>query len=381
MGPLAGKRIIEMGGIGPGPLAGMMFADMGAEVILVERKSTGKPPVGPVVDERFAIANRGKKSVALDLKQPGARDVVLRLLAGADGLIEGFRPGVMERLGLGPVHCLEANPALVYGRLTGWGQDGPLAQAAGHEINYMALAGALWHSGRGAAPPSAPPTMAGDFSAALLLVTGMLAAMLKAGETGSGDVVDAAISDGSVLSTTLLYGLFEAGYWRVERQQNVLDGGAYWYDAYECADGGFITLGALEPQFHELLLDKLGLADEPLFSDRDDRSRWPAQKARVGELIRTKSRQYWCDLLEGSDVCFAPVLDFAAAPRHPHNLARGTFTRVDGVTQPAPAPRFRDSPTGIAGPPPVCGEHADDVLAAAGYSEAELADLRDKGVL
>lgn len=358
-----------------------MFADMGAEVILVERKSTGKRPVGPAVDERYAIANRGKKSIALDLKQPDARDIVLRLLAGADGLLEGFRPGVMERLGLGPSVCLEANPALVYGRITGWGQDGPLAQAAGHEINYMALAGALWHSGRGDTPPSVPPTMTGDYSGALLLVVGMLAAMLQSGETGKGEIVDAAISDGSALSTALLYGLFEAGYWRVERQQNMLDGGAYWYDAYECADGRYISIGALEPQFHALLLEKLGLADDPLFDDRDDRRRWPEQKARMTELIRTRPRQHWCDLLEGSDACFAPVLDFAEAPQHPHNVARGTYTRVGDVTQPAPAPRFGRGAPRLPGSPPAPGEHGEQVLAAAGFSATEIASLRSKAVL
>jgi alpha-methylacyl-CoA racemase len=382
MGPLAGKRIIEMGGIGPAPVCGMMLADMGAEVILIERKADPVNRTGMLENANAKIMNRGKKSIAIDLKAQGAIDIMLRLLRDADGLIEAFRPGVMERLGLGPNACLDANPRLAYGRMTGWGQDGPLSQAAGHDINYVALSGALWYGGRADSPPTVPPTLVGDIAGgSMLLAVGMLAAMLNAQSTGKGQVVDAAISDGSAAATSLLYALFQNGQWSPQRQDNPLDGASHWYDTYETADGKYVSVGSIEPQFYALLLEKLGLADDPDFANQYDKQRWPELKRRFVELFRAKTRAEWCDLMEGTDICFAPVLDFDDAPEHPHNLARGTFTEVAGVKQPAPAPRFSETRSEIASPPPDLGQDTDSVLAAAGYSEAQLTNLRGQGVI
>jgi len=382
MGPLAGKRIIEMGGIGPAPVCGMMLADMGAEVILIERKADPVNRTGMLENANAKIMNRGKKSLAIDLKGEGATDVVLRLLRDADGLIEAFRPGVMERLGLGPEACLDANPRLAYGRMTGWGQDGPLSQAAGHDINYVALSGALWYGGRADSPPTVPPTLVGDIAGgSMLLAVGMLAAMLCAQTTGKGQVVDAAISDGSAAATSLLYALFQNGQWSAQRQDNPLDGAAHWYDTYETADGKYVSVGSIEPQFYALLLEQLGLADDPDFADQYDKQRWPELKQRFAELFRAKTRAEWCDLMEGTDICFAPVLDFDEAPEHPHNLARGTFTEVAGVKQPAPAPIFSETRSEISSAPPDLGQDTDSVLAAAGYSDAQLANLREQGVI
>lgn len=382
MGPLAGKRIVEIAGIGPCPFAGMMLADMGADVVLVERKTRDGGTAGDGLDPRFTIMNRGKRSIAIDLKADGAVDVVLRLVAGADGLIEGFRPGVMERLGLGPDVCHAVNPRLVYGRMTGWGQTGPLAQAAGHDLNYIALSGAAWYGGRADSPPTAPPTLVGDIGGgAMVLVVGLLAALIGAESTGRGQVVDAAVVDGSALATTLLGALYAAGLWRRERIANMLDGASPWYDTYECADGKFVSVAALEPAFYRQLIDKLGLAADPDFDDQFDARRWPAQKARVAALFRTKSRAQWCDLLEGTDACFAPVLDFEEARAHPHNRARGVFTTVDGINQPAPAPRFSETPSAIASPPPARGEHGVELLEAVGYDGDEIRRLAERGVI
>src|SRR5210317_2219926 len=273
MGPLAGKKIIEIAGLGPGPVCGMLLADMGAEVTVIDRRATANP--GALALANAAIMNRGKKSIALDLKKAGGRDVALRLLENANGLIEGFRPGVMERLGLGPDDCLEANPRLVYGRMTGWGQAGPLSQVAGHDINYVALSGALWYGGRADSPPTVPPTLVGDIAGgSMLLAVGMLATMLNAQSTGKGQVVDAAISDGSAAATSLLYALFQNGQWSPQRQDNPLDGASHWYDTYETADGKYVSVGSIEPQFYALLLEKLGLADDPDFADQYDKQRW-----------------------------------------------------------------------------------------------------------
>ena len=382
MGPLAGKRIIEMGGIGPAPVCGMMLADMGAEVILIERKADPVNRTGMLENANAKIMNRGKKSIAIDLKAQGAIDIMLRLLRDADGLIEAFRPGVMERLGLGPNACLDANPRLAYGRMTGWGQDGPLSQAAGHDINYVALSGALWYGGRADSPPTVPPTLVGDIAGgSMLLAVGMLAAMLNAQTTGKGQVVDAAISDGSAAATSLLYALFQNGQWSPQRQDNPLDGASHWYDTYETADGKYVSVGSIEPQFYALLLEQLGLADDPDFANQYDKQRWPELKQRFAELFRAKTRAEWCDLMEGTDICFAPVLDFDEAPEHPHNKARGTFTEVAGVTQPAPAPIFSETRSEIASAPPDLGQDTDSVLAAAGYSDAQLANLREQGVI
>src|SRR5690606_9236882 len=268
------------------------------------------------------------------LKKPGAAAAVLRLVEQADLLVEGFRPGVMERLGLGPEACHKVNPRLVYGRITGWGQDGPLAQAAGHDINYIALSGALFHGGHAACPPAAPPTLVGDLGGgAMMLAVGLLAALLHARETGQGQVIDAAICDGTALLTVLLYGLQQQGMWIDRRQANFLDGGAHWYDCYECADGNYVSVGALEPAFYRELVERCGLADDPLFEAQFDPSQWPEQKARFQALFRTRTRDEWCALLEGTDACFAPVLNLSEAPAHPHNAARGTFVEVEDVTQ------------------------------------------------
>ena len=380
MGPLAGKKIVEIAGLGPGPVCGMLLADMGAEVTVIDRPATSNPSALALANA--AIMNRGKKSIALDLKMEGGRDVVLRLLENANGLIEGFRPGVMERLGLGPGNCLEVNPRLVYGPMTGWGQAGPLSQVAGHDLNYVALSGALWYGGRADSPPTVPPTLVGDMGGgAMLLAIGMLAAMMNAQETGKGQVVDAAMIDGSALSTTLLYALFQSGNWTLNRQDNFLDGAAYWYDTYECADGKYVSIGSIEPEFHALLLEKLGLEDDPDFAQQYKKDRWSELKARFVDIFKTKTRDEWCARLEGSDVCFAPVLDFAEAPRHPHNRARGVFTKVAGVTQPAPAPRFSETPSEIGSAPPESGEHTAEILAAAGYSEQELGRLRAMNII
>ncbi len=377
MGPLAGMRIIEFGGIGPAPFCGMLFADMGADVIVIDRKRVATNTFAPSQAAKFVLANRGKKSIALDLKQAATTELVLRLLENADGLIEGFRPGVMERLGLGPDICLAANPKLVYGRMTGWGQYGPLSQSAGHDLNYIALSGALYYGGRANSPPSSPPTLVGDVGGgALMLLAGMLAALINVQKSAQGQVVDAAITDGAALATTLLYGLHQEGRWQSRRQANLLDGGSHWYDCYECADGKFISLAALEPGFYALLLQKLGLDEDPDFAEQFDAARWPRLKQRFVEIFKGRTRHEWCDLLEGTDVCFAPVLDFDEAPQHAHNRARQTFTSLAGVTQPAPAPRFSETATKISSPPPEPGEQTDEVLRMTGLTGDEIAALR-----
>ncbi|EKE43232.1 alpha-methylacyl-CoA racemase [Oceaniovalibus guishaninsula JLT2003] len=333
-GPLAGLRIVEFAGIGPGPFAAMMLADMGADIVRIARPGDAAAPDDPIL--------RGRRGVALDLKSARGRDAALHLIGQADGLIEGFRPGVMERLSLGPEACHAVNPRLVYGRMTGWGQTGPLARAAGHDINYLALSGALWSTGEAGRPPVAPLNLLGDYGAgAMLLVAGMLAALLAAARTGQGNVIDAAICDGSALLMTMFYDKIARGEWEVARQSNRLDGGAPFYGVYECADGRWISLAPLEPQFHALFLSLLGLPDEDA-ADRHDKARWPARRAEFAAIFRRRTRDEWCALFEGTDVCFAPVLDPDEAPGHPHNRARAVFTH-DPVT-PAPAPRFGSSP-------------------------------------
>jgi len=384
MGPLAGTKVIEIGGIGPGPFCGMLLADMGADVVLIERKSDSASPLDLQAGDfsKYSIVHRGKKSVAMDLKKPGAAHSILRLVCDADILIEGFRPGVMEKLGLGPDECFERNPRLVYGRITGWGQDGPLSQCAGHDINYIALAGALYHGGHKASPPAAPPTLVGDVGGgAMVLAVGLLAALLAARQNGQGQIVDAAISDGAALMTSLLLGLQRQGIWVDRRQSNLLDGGAHWYDCYECADGEYISIGALEPRFYRQLLERCGLGDDPDFAPQFDRARWPGQKEKMAKLFKGRKRAEWCEILEGTDACFAPVLSLADAPLHPHNQARSTFVEVDDVVQPAPAPRFGRTPGAISGKPPANGEHTLAVLAAAGFSEQEISRLQAQNVI
>jgi len=378
MAVLSGITIVELAGIGPGPFCGMLLADLGADVILVERLSAS----GVVADlGPAAIHHRGKRSIAIDLKSPSGRELVLRLVERADAVIEGMRPGVMERLGLGPEECQARNPRLVYGRVTGWGQNGPLAQAAGHDNNYIALSGALWYASQPGQPPVAPTTLIGDLAGgALYLAIGVLAALLSARNTGRGDVIDAAMVDGSAHLMNLLLALKAGGQLPSERGTGLLDG-PHWFNTYRCADGGFITLGSLEPQFHALLLERLGLSDDPMFADGYDPQRWPAQRKQFELLFATRTRDEWSALLEGSDACFAPVLPPEEAARHPHMVARGVYTERDGMLQANPAPRFASQPAPIPGPVPRRGEHADEILRAAGFDAAEIESLRSAKVI
>jgi alpha-methylacyl-CoA racemase len=373
MGVLDGVRVIEIAGIGPGPFCGMLLADMGADVILVERPDgrSGDPSeLG-----KNAIINRGKRSLALNLKDAGAIDAVLRLIEGADALIEGMRPGVMERLGLGPGVCLARNPRLIYGRMTGWGQQGPLAQAAGHDINYIALSGALWFSGEPGEPPMTPPTLVGDLGGgALYLCVGILAGIIRARRDGVGQVVDAAIVDGSANLMNLLLSAHAAGVQPLERGRGLLDG-PHWYGSYRCADGQFISVGALEQQFSAQLFDKLGLGDDAEFSHPYDSRKWSRLRERLAALFATQMRQHWVDLLEGTDVCFAPVLTPLEAMTHPHMAARGVYFKRDGTLQAAPAPRFSATPAGNAGAVPQRGEHSVEILHAAGFNDTQIEQL------
>lgn len=348
-GPLQGLRVIEMVGLGPNPFAAMMLADMGATVIRIDRKtSPGTANPFPMLGTKFDVLARGRGTLALDLKDQAARDLVLELVASADILIEGFRPGVMERLGLGPESCHERNPRLVYGRMTGWGQSGPLAQAAGHDLNYLALTGMLHAIGRPDSPPVPPLNLAADFGGGgMMLAFGVVCAVLEARSSGKGQVVDAAMTDGASLLGAMMYGMRADGSWSTERGANLLDGGAPFYDCYACADGKFISIGAIEPQFYALLLRLTG-ANDGSFVEQMDQAQWPQLKEKFTALFLTRTRAQWCELLEGTDACFAPVLDMAEAPSHPHHQARATFVEIDGVTQPAPAPRFSRTVPGIA---------------------------------
>ena len=381
-GPLAGIRVVEMVGLGPCPFAAMMLADMGAEVIRIDRKaapSAANP--FPVLGTKFDVLARGRRSLALDLKQPAAKQLVLQLLDKADILIEGFRPGVMERLGFGPDACLARNPRLVYGRVTGWGQDGPLAQAAGHDLNYIALTGMLHAMGTADSPPAPPLNLVGDFGGGgMMLAFGVVCAALEARASGKGQVVDAAMTDGAALLGAMMYGFRAYGSWSGQREANLLDGGAPFYATYACADGKFISVGSIEPQFYALLLKLTGAAD-PAFEAQMDREGWPRLKARFAGLFKTRTRQQWCELMEGSDVCFAPVLDMAEAPRHPHNAARATFIEIDGVTQPAPAPRFSRTAAEVASAPAAPGQHSAAILADWGWQADAIEALRRAGVI
>ena len=381
-GPLSGVRVVEMVGIGPCPFAAMMLADMGAEVIRIDRKAApGADSPYPMLGTRHDVMARGRRSLALDLKQPAGRLAALRLVDRADVLLEGFRPGVMERLGLGPDVCLERNPKLVYGRVTGWGQDGPLAQAAGHDINYVALSGMLHAMGRAGEAPAPPLNLVGDFGGGgMMLAFGVLCAVLAARSSGQGQVVDAAMLDGAALLGAMMYGLRSHGAWSDERAANLLDGGAPFYDTYACSDGKFISVGAIEPQFFARLLALTGTVDEG-FAQRWDKAQWPHQKARLAALFATRSREEWCRLLEGTDVCFAPVLDMAEAPRHPHNAARQTFVEIDGVTQPAPAPRFSRTTPAMPEPPSSPGQDSDAVLHDWGFTAESIEALRAAEVI
>ena len=376
-GPLQGLRIVEFAGIGPAPFCGMLLSDLGADVIRIDR--IGGPTGGsrPGAD-RFSVTQRGRRSVALDLKSPAAITACLKLFETADVVFEGFRPGVMERLGLGPDVALQRNPKLVYGRMTGWGQTGPLAKAAGHDINYIALTGALHAIGTGDKPVP-PLNLVGDFGGgALYLAFGVLAGVIHARATGQGQVIDAAMTDGAASLLAMFYGLKAVGLWSDARRDNMLDGGAHFYDTYKCADGKWIALGSIEPQFYALLLEKAGISD-PHFQQQMNRAEWPALTEKLGGIIEKKTRDEWCAMMEGTDICFAPVLDFDEAPKHPHNAARETFVEIDGVVQPAPAPRFSVTPGAVQGGPPAIGGDTDTALAAWGFSTSEIEALKTAG--
>jgi alpha-methylacyl-CoA racemase len=376
-GPLTGYRIIELAGIGPGPFAGMMLSDMGAEVLRVDRAEAVRAGARAPVED---VLGRGRRSVGIDLKHPQGRDTVLRLVESADALIEGFRPGVTERLGLGPDECLARNPKLVYGRMTGWGQSGPYAHTAGHDINYIALSGTLSMIGRAGEKPTPPINLIGDFGGGgMLLAFGVVCGILEAGRSGQGQVIDAAMVDGAALLAAMMHGFRSTGLWK-ERGTNLLDTGAWQYDVYETADGGYISFGSLEPQFLAEMLRITGLAHgvdgHGPVPDPGDRTAWPAMKERMAELVKTRTRSEWCELLEGSDACFAPVLDPGEAAGHPHNRHRGTFIEVAGVVQPAPAPRFSRTEPEVSRPASRPGYDTDAALADWGISDDEVARLR-----
>ncbi len=375
MGPLAGIKVVEMAGIGPGPFCAMMLSDMGAEVIRVDRlahKGSG---------HRANVLNRGRRSIAVDLKNPDGVAAVQQLIDGADVVIEGFRPGVMERLGLGPDTCLARNPRLIFGRMTGWGQSGPLAPAAGHDINYISIGGALGAMGYSDRPPAPPLNLVGDFGGgAMYLLAGVLAALVERGTSGQGQVIDAAMTDGTASLLSPFYGMMAMGMWTKERMDNRLDGGAHYYGSYACSDGKFISIGSIEPQFYALLLELCEI-DDPEFAKQNDKQHWASLRGKLEALFVTQTRDHWCALLEGTDVCFAPVLDLQEAPQHPHNLARQSFVEIDGVTQPAPAPRFSRTPTTVQAPAAMAGEHSEEILNDWGFAPDEILALRQSGAI
>jgi alpha-methylacyl-CoA racemase len=376
MGPLEGVRVVEIAGIGPGPFCGMLLADLGADVVRVDRPEAGDGQRWP------RLLGRGRRSVVVDLKHARGPEVVLRLAGSADALIEGFRPGVAERLGIGPDACLGRNPRLLYGRMTGWGQQGPWRHTAGHDIDYIAVAGALHPVGRAGQAPVPPLNLLGDYGGGgLLLAFGIVCGLLEARRSGRGQVIDAAIVDGAALLTTAVHELAAMGMWRAERGANLLDGGAPFYDVYETADGGYLAVGALEPAFYAELVARLGL-DARELPEQMDRERWPLLRERLAAAFRTRTLAQWCELFDGSDACVAPVLSPGEAPEHPHNRAREAFVPVGGTLEPAPAPRFSRTAAARPAPPPSPGQHTDEVLAGwGGYSPEEIAALRVAGAV
>ncbi len=380
-GPLAGLRVIEIAGIGPGPFAAMLLSDLGAEVIRVERAGAvrGATPDKPAGD----VSLRGRRNIAIDLKHPDGVATLLNLVTSADALIEGFRPGVMERLGVGPSECLERNPRLVFGRMTGWGQDGPYAQAAGHDINYISLAGALAHFGRAGEAPVPPLNMVGDFGGGgMFLALGVVAAMLEAKGSGQGQIVDTAMVDGTAILMTMFWSMKAAGVFDEDhRGTNLLDTGAHFYDVYECSDSRYISIGSIEPQFYTELMRLTGLEDDEQFSRQMDPTQWPELKMRIAELFKTKTRDEWCELMEMTDVCFAPVLTMSEAAEHPHNVDRQTFIELGGVTQPAPAPRFSRTAAVVEELPAHPGQHSREILADWGVDADQVDALLESGAV
>lgn len=374
MSTLKGTKIIEIAGIGPAPFAGMLLADMGAEVILVDRKQNyGK-------GSKFEVSGRGKKSIAVDLKSEKGIELVLKLIESADALIEGFRPGVMERLGLGPELCLQKNENLIYGRMTGWGQTGPLANAAGHDINYISLAGALGSTGRSGEPPAPPLNLIGDFGGGgMLLALGICAALVNVKNGGKGQVIDAAMTEGTAQLMSMIYGMKASGFWTDQQQSNLLDGATHFYDSYECKDGKFVSLGSIEPQFYSILLDKMEL-DSNEFSEQMNKEKWNEYKAKFKKVFLSKTRDEWCEIMEGTDICFAPVLSMDEAINHPHNKERNSFSTIDEVTQPSPAPLFSETPSKIKHLQNPIGEDTKEILDSIGWTE-QIDDLISSNVI
>ena len=378
MGPLSGKRIIEIAGIGPGPFCAMLLSDLGAEVIRVDRASTvaDELPDLPSLD----LLNRGRRSIGINLKDPEGVETVLKLIESSDALIEGFRPGVAERLGIGPEDCLTRNPKLIYGRMTGWGQYGSYSSMAGHDINYIALSGVLGMIGRKDEKPVPPVNLIGDFGGGgMILALGICAALVEVASSGKGQVIDAAMTDGSALLSTMVHSFKAMGIWG-DRGTNLLDTGAPFYDVFECSDGKFISIGSIEPQFYSELLRITGL-DQQENPKQMDRQSWDEMKSKIASAIKSKSREEWENLMEGTDVCFAPVLTIDEAYDHPHNLERDTFIEVAGVKQPAPAPRFSRTPASITSPPPHPGEHTEEILLDSGFTISEISSLREQNVI
>ena len=374
MSTLKGTKIIEIAGIGPAPFAGMLLADMGAEVILVDRKQNyGK-------GSKFEVSGRGKKSIAVDLKAEKGIELVLKLVESADALIEGFRPGVMERLGLGPELCLQKNENLIFGRMTGWGQTGPLANAAGHDINYISLAGALGSTGRNGQPPAPPLNLIGDFGGGgMLLALGICAALVNVKNGGKGQVIDAAMTEGTAQLMSMIYGMKASGFWTDQQQSNLLDGATHFYDSYECKDGKFVSLGSIEPQFYSILLDKMEL-DSNEFSEQMNREKWNEYKAKFKKVFLSKTRDEWCEIMEGTDICFAPVLSMDEAINHPHNKERNAFSTIDEVIQPSPAPLFSETPSKIKHLQNPIGEDTKEILNSIGWTE-QIDDLISSKVI
>ena len=379
-GPLSGYKLIEIAGIGPTQLTGMLLADMGAEIVRVVR--IGPVDLGVPIPDEYKLMNRSRRSIAIDLKKPQGRDIVLELCGRADALFEGFRPGVMERLGLGPDECMQRNQRLVYGRMTGWGQDGPLANTAGHDPNYIGIAGVLGCIGKRNGAPAYPLNLIGDFGGgALYLAVGLLAAMLEAAKSGKGQIVDAAMVDGAASMMTTFYGMLAAGIWIEQRGSNILDGGAHFVNTYQTKDNQYVVVAAIEGRFYRELLDILEIADPDLRTQQFNRDRWPEFADRFQKIFLTRTRDEWCETFAGTDSCFAPVLTLMEAVQHPHAQARNAYISIDGISQPAPAPRFSRTRSEIQSPPAEPGQHTEEILLDWGYTRERINDLLEENII